>query len=298
MSRRLGPSSLVVLVAAAATFGSAATAKAEEQCVLDLTSQDFICTIILHERPGGPPLDVDLDGPGGLPIVWSRVSSNGLPGATFTCYYEEVNGTETTQVFGVGWAIIITNTDTGEVRLADFVCEYPGEDPPQPPPPPPDVDQMVRDQRRVFELDTGLSPPVERRGVSQLETWFWCDYDAPRDLILSLGGYEIDATVDVVSVTWTIDGPDGLIERTATDCGAEPAVRSTGADAAATWTPNEPGDHRIQLTARWEGVWSLGYVDPAFGVVDLGVFDLGSVDVAAAAFDYSVYEIQTVGVAP
>jgi hypothetical protein len=274
-------------------------ARADERlCAWDGDARAYVCKIVRRAEPGGPARSVDIDGEGPLPIVWSRILSNGLPGATFDCYYEALADGEVTEVHGVGWAVFFTNAATGETTLAGLVCEYPGEDPPQPPPPPPDVDWFVEDQRQVLALETGLSPSAERRGVSQLPTWFWCNGPQSTGLALSLDGYQIAAEVGIESVVWSIDGPDGVTERSAPGCGAEPAIDSSGEAAAATWTPNESGESVIVLTTTWSGTWELTYNDPTFGAVDLGAFDLGTLEVDSEPVLYEVYEIQTVGVGP
>jgi hypothetical protein len=151
-------------------------------------------------------------------------------------------------------------------------------------------------EREIVELDTGMSPSAERRGVSQLETWFWCDGDAPITLELGLDGYAIEATVGLERVEWVIDGPDGVIVREAETCGTEPPVGSDGDGAAATWTPNEPGVSTIQLHAWWSGSWWLTYTYPGLTPLVLGPFDLVFDDVTSDPISYEVYEIQSVGV--
>lgn len=288
----------LLAVASAIVIGQHGVQAAESECVLVPGSPPRVECTVKRTTQGGTELMVDLAGPAELPLVWSRVRSSGPPGATFNCYYEVTEGNTTTQVVGVGWAVFITNTETGEFRLADFVCEYPGEDPPQPPPPPPGIDRLIEDQREVLALETGLSPPVERRGVSQLATWFWCDGPRSTSLDLSLDGYRIVAAVGVERVAWTIDGPDGVTERSADGCGEAPPADSSGETAAATWTPNEPGTSTILLTTTWSGIWELTYTDPTFGAVALGTFDLGALEVESEPISYDVYEIQSVGVGP
>ena len=291
----------VPVAVAAAIFGSLlpSTADADERvCEWDSDARAHICKIVRRAEAGGPARSVDIDGPGPLPLIWSRTLSNGLPGATFTCYVEETIGGVVNEVFGVGWAVFITNSDTGEMRLAGFDCEYPGEDPPQPPPPPPTPGEIVEESRAVVELTTGLSPSAARRGVSQLETWLWCEGAQTTTLNPSLGGYEIKAEIGLESVVWAIDGPDGAVTRSAEVCGSAPAATSDGFGAAARWTPNEAGVSAIVQTAMWGGTWSLTYTDPALGTFDLGTFPFPSVPVVSEPISYEVYEIQSVGVGP
>lgn len=271
---------------------------ADRRCDWDDLAEAFVCVIVRRAEPGGPARSVDIDGDGPLPIVWSRTLSNGLPGATYDCYYDVVIDGEVNEVHGVGWAVFYTNTDTGELTLAGFVCEYPGEDPPQPPPTPPTPGDIVEQSRAVVELTTGLSPSASRRGVSQLETWLWCEGAQTATLDPTLDGYQIVAEIGVESVTWAIDGPDGSAVRSADGCGTAPPPASNGAGAAARWTPNEPGWSTIQQTTSWGGSWSLTFTDPVLGPVNLGTFAFPLVAVASPAVQYEVYEIQSVGVGP
>ena len=291
---------LVLALAVVAVLAAADTPAfaAERQCDWDDQAEAFVCVIIRRAEPGGPVRSVDIDGDGPLPIIWSRTLSNGLPGAIYDCYYEETVGGELNQVHGVGWAVFFTNADTGEMRLAGFVCEYPGEDPPQPPPVPPAPGDIVEESRAVVELETGLSPSAVSRGVSQLETWLWCEGEQSATLNPSLGGYEITAEIGLESVVWTIDGPDGVASRIADGCGTAPSHATDSSGVAARWTPNEPGVSGIVQTATWGGTWSLVYTDPTLGPLDLGVFPFPSVAVTSPAIAYEVYEIQSVGVGP
>lgn len=293
-----GLAAIVAVAASAIAITPDASVDAQSRsCEWDDLANALVCTIIRRAEPGGPAIERDIDGPGPLPIIWSRQLSNGLPGALYDCYYEETVGNTTTEVFGVGWAVFMTNRDSGEIRLAGFDCEYPGEDPPQPPPPPPTPGAIVEQSRGLTELTTGLSPSAARQGVSQLETWFWCEGAEAITLNPTLDGYSIVAQVGVDGLVWQIDGPDGSIERTADSCGSEPHPDSDGDGAAARWTPNEPGVSTIVQTATWAGSWSLTYTDPTFGTFDLGTFPFPAVPVVSAPITYEVYEIQTVGVA-
>ncbi|MDJ0768366.1 MAG: hypothetical protein QNJ12_06210 [Ilumatobacter sp.] len=239
-----------------------------------------------------PNIGVDLDGPDGLPLRWARFKIADSPGAPVSCERIEADGAQT---FGVPWLITLTNTDTGQLLSARGFCEWPGVPPPPPPPPPPTRTDIEIDQDQVFALETGLNPPVRKRGVSQLPTWFWCSNDGAVDVDATLPPYRAAAVVEVVELTWTVEGPDGQAELVATDCGSEPPIDSDGASAAATWTPNLPGESTITLTTTWSGTWTYTYLDPIFGAIDLGTFDLGAISVTSAPVVYDVYEIQTVG---
>ncbi len=162
--------------------------------------------------------------------------------------------------------------------------------PPPPPPPPPTPGQVVDDIAELLELETGLSPPPDGiGGVSQLDTWFWCDNSGPVTASATLNGWTVTATATITLLTWTVSGPDGTVDATGTDCGTEPDPFGDGEGAAAIWTPNEPGAYSIVLTAEWGGSFTRTY-----GAISQTV-DLGTISLSEPAVPYSVVEIQTVG---
>ena len=132
--------------------------------------------------------------------------------------------------------------------------------------------------------------------MSQLPTWLWCDDASTVDVVAEVPPYRASARAVVTEVSWTIEGPDGTITKSADRCGSAPDVDSDGSDAATTWTPNLPGTSTITMTTTWSAQWTYTYVDPFAGSVMIGTFDLGEIPMRSEPFSYEVYEIQTVGV--
>lgn len=259
------------------------------ECEYDLDTEQLLCTITYTARPGGPELDVDLDGPGGLPLSWRRVLSNGLPGATFICYYQTTDGVTTTEFRGVGWAVYLINTETGEVLSLNFDCEWPGEDPPQPPPPPPTAGELAQSAKDLLTIETSVNPDQNAGGITGLDSWLWCTDPGERATGVSLRGWTATATMSSASYVWTIAGPSSA-QRHSTSCGSAPQRGSvTGGDAAAIWQPQTKGEYQIVLTSTWWGTWTLEY-----GGVVTGTFILGPVEIDAARVTYPVDEFVAV----
>ena len=275
---------------------STATAQ-DVGCSRDPVTGVLECVVV--KPPESPDVEQEIGNTVGPPLKWSRTRIQDNVGAPPSCSSREVD-TPTGPVleWGVPWLIVIQNTETGDFVLIRLECQYSGEDPPEPPPPPPDLAEIATDQGAAFALETGLNPPQERRGVSQLPTWLWCSNAGPVDVEATVWPHRASAHAVVTNVTWTIEGPDGSIERSAEDCGSEPDPDSDGSAAAATWTPNEPGVSTITLTTEWSAQWTYTYFDPVLGAVNLGTFDLGAIVLASEPIAYEVYEIQSVGVAP
>lgn len=275
---------------------------------LHVTAQDVGCSrdpltgvleCVVVKPPIAPDVQQRIGDSVGPPLEWSRTRIQDNPGAPPSCGSREVDTPAGPVIeWGVPWLIVIQNTDTNAYVLIRLECQYSGEDPPEPPPPPPDLAEIATDQGQAFALETGVNPPRERRGVSQLPTWLWCSNAGPVDVEATVWPHRASAQAVVTKVTWTIDGPDGRIERSAQDCGSEPPLDSDGSAAAATWTPNEPGVSTITLTTEWSAQWRYTYFDPVLGAVDLGTFDLGAIVLASEPILYEVYEIQSVGVGP
>lgn len=261
----------------------------DQQCEFD-RSGVLRCIQVITARPGGPELDVPLDPTGGIPLVWRRVLANGLPQATFTCVYEIVDDTITTQVRGVGWATMLINVDTGEILTLDFECEYPGDDPPSPPPPPPTVDIWREASEDALRFGTALNPTPGTGGITGLDTWFWCD--DPGSVTtepLTTNGWTVTATVEPIAFTWNVSG-SGAAAHTSETCGRAPSIlEGTGAGAAWIWTPESVGTATIAFTSTWAGTWILVYEG-----INTGTFLLGPVPIEATPVSYPVAEFVSV----
>lgn len=272
--------------------------EAQEVACSQNSEGEYTCLVVAARV--SPNRSVDIGGPSGPPLVWARTFVPDNLGAPPAC--ERVVDTPAGPVpeQGRSWLITIRNSDTGQLVLVRSECQWSDDAPPDAPPPTPSVQSLVSDSDvgSAFALDTGLSPPQNRRGVSQLPTWLWCSNTGPVDVEATVLPHRASAQASVTKVTWTIDGPDGRVDRVAAECGSEPDIESDGSSAAAIWTPNEAGHSTITLTAEWSAQWTYTYFDPVLGAVDLGTFDLGVIEVDSEPISYEVYEIQSVGVGP
>lgn len=267
----------------------------EVRCSKDKKTSLLSCIVVAP--PSAPNVRTSLGGDVGPPLQWSRTLILDSPGAPPTCPARPVDTPAgPVDEFGRPWLIVVQNTETLEFVLIRSECQYSGDDPPDPPPPPPTPGSIALDQEPVFALDTGINPPITGRGVSQLPTWFWCNNAGSINVSATVRPWRASAVATVEQVVWAIEGPDGEQTVSGPSCGREPDIDSDGSDAAAAWTPNEPGISTIQLTTTWSAEWTYTFFDPVLGPVDLGTFDLGLLPIASAPFDYDVYEIQTVGV--
>lgn len=115
-------------------------------------------------------------------------------------------------------------------------------------------------------------------------------YDGEVTVDVSLDGGSAAGTARIATLVSTIDGPDGTIERTATDCGSEPHRDSDGSAAADRWAPNLPGEYTIMLTGTSTGTWT-----PSFGSIT-DTDRLVTVVVSNEPVTDEVVEIQTVRV--
>ncbi len=287
----------VLAAAQCAVWHVESSALAQTVSCSENSEGEYTCVVVVPSP--APNVTTDLGGPVGPPLRWSRTRIQDSVGAPPSCGARTVDTPAgPVSEWGIPWLIVIQNSETLEFVLIRLDCQYSGEDPPEPPPPAPDLEQIAVDQDAVFSLATGVNPPQERRGVSQLPTWLWCSNAGPVDVEATVWPHRASARAVVTNVTWTIEGPDGIAERSAQECGSEPDPDSDGSAAAAMWTPNEAGVSTITLTTEWSAQWTYTYFDPVLGAVDLGTFDLGTVEATSAPIAYEVYEIQSVGVGP
>lgn len=273
----------ITAVACSPVLAQAQTCEFDEAGVLR-------CIQVITARPGGPELDVPLDPSGRVPLLWRRILANGLPEATFSCVYETVDDTVTTQVRGVGWATMLINLDTGEILTLDFECEYPGDDPPTPPTPPPTVDMWRESSEDALRFGTALNPTPGTGGITGLATWFWCD--DPGSVTtepLTMNGWTVTATVEPIAFRWNVSGSGGAVH-TSDSCGHAPSIpEGSGSGAAWIWTPRSVGTATIAFTSTWAGTWTLVYEG-----TNTGTFLLGPVPIAAAPVTYPVAEFVSV----
>ncbi len=260
---------LVVAMVSSLAVGAHGGSASAQEAECEQVGVRVECYVKIYGLPGGPPLASPLGEH--VPFVWIRRPSNGLPGATFSCYREypgvDENGVDVTvQEWGTGWVIVVIDASAGgsfddvDTWITwTFDCEFPGEDPPAPPPPPPTPDQVREAFEDAVVVPTELNPPAAWGGITGLDTWFWCTSpgQVALDPPLVLGGYTVDATMTPVLYTWTVTGPDtgGF---SGPDCGVEPEDED-GTGAAWTWTPQAQGAYTVTLTVDWTMTWSLTY---------------------------------------
>lgn len=281
-------------------FGAPAGRAAAQDATCKQVGIRVVCYIEIIGRPGGPPIEQPLGSH--VPFVWTRQQSNGLPGATFTCYREypgvDSSGQPVTvQEWGTGWVIVVFDASTGggfddidSWITWTFDCEFPGEDPPVLPPPPPTPDQVREAFEDAIVVPIELNPPPIWGGLTGLETWFWCRSpdSVTLDPPLTLGGYTVDATMTPLLYTWSVSGP-ATSGFSGPSCGTEP-TDETGASAAWVWEPQTAGTYLVSLTADWTMVWSLTY-DFGAGAVTLPQTQYpGPIPVTGPTVEYPVDE--------
>lgn len=268
MTRR---AALVVGVAALVAVGiESGVARADEKtCVIDQVSGLLECTLIASPAP---PRRVKLSED--LPLEWIRVSMNvdELIARGIGCVRDNAGVRE----IGVGYAIALNNTETGEQLYLDFVCTWPGEPPPQPPPTPPTPAELAAANAQALTLSPSLSPSTSIGGLTGLDSWLWCTDPGPVGTGVSLRGWTATGGVELVQVGWEI-GPDELA-RTSTSCGSEDAP-------SVTWTPESVGEYPVVLTAVWAGSWDLSW-----NGIPMGTFPLGPVSLTSPPQLYPVDE--------
>ena len=254
-------------------------------------------TVTVIEQPGGSSMSVSVPA---SPVVWSRshIPHTAVAGPV-PCQRTSEDADEITITYGAVWLVQVTNTDTGELLAIYTYCEWPGEDPPRPPAMPEPPSETDIDTRELLALEVGINPPVDGiGGLTQLETWFWCDDPGIVDVEARTSGSVAAAAVGITELVWTINGPSGDTTRTATRCGTEPDPNGNGEGAAATWTPTQTGDHVVTLGATWNGTWTAQLWLDRAGWLTVGPFPLEPLTITGEPVTYPVVEIQTVGGRP
>ncbi len=254
-------------------------------------------TVTVVERPGGSNTSVAVPA---SPVVWSRYH---IPPTAVVdpppCQLVEETADEVVITYGAVWLVTVYNTDTGELLAVYTYCEWPGEDPPQPPPLPQPPGETDVETQEILALEVGINPPVDGfGGLTQLDTWFWCDDPGIVDVEARTSGSVAAAQVGISELVWTITGPSGDTTRTSTTCGTEPDPDGNGEGAAATWTPTQTGDHTITLGATWQGTWTASLALDGYGWITAGPFDLAPISITGEPVTYPVVQIQTVGGRP
>lgn len=257
---------VAVVVAAIATHDGEARAD-EKTCVIDQVSGLLECTLVASPAP---PRHVLLSPD--LPLEWIRLAMNmdELIQRGIGCVRNNAGVREV----GVGYAIALNNTATGEQLYLDFVCTWPGEEPPLPPPPPPTPGEFKSDNAEALTVRPTLNPAPTIGGLTGLDSWFWCTDPGLVDAGVSLRGWTAVGAVEVVQLDWQISETTF----TSTTCGSE-------GSPAVTWMPEATGDYPISLTATWAGTWDLSW-----NGIPMGAFPLGPVSLTSPTQTYPVAE--------
>lgn len=242
----------------------------DRRCDLDPDTGQLKCVLVAQPSP---PRSIRLSEE--LPLEWKRIPFN--VGELVTLGYGCVRTNAGVTELGVGYVVTLTNTATLEQLYLDYVCEWPGEDPPEPPPPPPTQAELAEANAQALQVQPTMSPPSAIGGLTGLDSWFWCSDPGAVSTGVTLRGWVADGAVEVVQLGWEIDGP-GDTASTSTSCGSEQAP-------SVAWTPETEGTYQVALTAVWAGTWGL-----TWNGVPMGSFPLGPMSLTAPAQPYLVDE--------
>lgn len=255
----------------AATLVAPAVANADERtCNLDPVSGLLKCTLVASPAP---PLERRLGDD--LPLVWRRMAMNvgELIARGIGCVREVGDITE----IGSGYVVSLVNEATQELLYIDYICQWPGEQPPQPPPPPPTPGELRDANAQVLALDPVASPDPAIGGLTGLDSWFWCEDPGEVATGVNLRGWTASGQVSLVYVGWSTTGPAGM-SQSSTSCGSQESP-------SVTWTPETKGTYQLTLTSTWAGTWDLSW-----NGIPVGAFPLGPISLTSAPQPYPVDE--------
>jgi hypothetical protein len=263
--------SVFVVAVLTLSLGAHTVAQADDRrCELDPDTGQLKCVLVAQPSP---PRTVRLSAE--LPLVWKRLPFN--VGEQMTMGYGCVRQSAGISEEGVGYVVTLTNTATMEQLYLDYVCEWPGEGPPEPPPPPPTQAELVEANTQALQVEPTVSPPGSIGGLTGLDSWFWCADPGAVTTAVALRGWTASGAVEVVQLGWEVDGPGGVAD-TSTSCGSQDAP-------SVSWTPEARGEYAVTLTAVWAGTWDL-----TWNGVPMGWFPLGPISLTAPALAYPVDE--------
>jgi hypothetical protein len=263
-----------LLVATVTWLDPAATLADERTCELDPDTGQLKCVLVAQPAPAKEHRLA-----AALPLVWHRVPMQveDLVARGVGCVRDVPGGVE----IGAGYVVWLENEVIGLNLYLDFVCQWPGEDPPEPPPPPPTEEDFRAAYANTIALSPSMSPGPAIGGLTGLDSWFWCTDPGPVAVDVNLRGWTAAGEVEVVQVAWEVGGPDGVSD-VSTSCGSEDAP-------SVTWTPETMGAHSIALTSTWAGTWAL-----TWNGILMGSFPLGPVSLGGAPQPYPVDEYRGV----
>lgn len=264
---------LVALVAVLTVLGTPAIALAgddHKRCELDPDTGQLKCVLVAQPSP---PLSVPLSKE--LPLVWKRAPFNDweMVARGHGC----ARSVDAVTEIGIGYVVTLINQATLDQLYLDYVCEWPGEGPPEPPPPPPTQAELVEANTQALHVAATASPSAAIGGLTGLESWLWCTDPGPVATGVALRGWSAAGAVEIVQLGWEIDGPSSVAD-TSTACGSEVAP-------SVSWTPETKGEYGVALTAVWAGTWEL-----TWNGVPMGSFPLGPIALTSPSQMYPVDE--------
>ena len=133
-------------------MGAHGVARADDRrCELDPDTGQLKCVLVAQPSP---PLSVRLSVE--LPLVWKRLPFNDweMVARGHGCTRSTADVTE----IGVGYVVTLINTATLEQLYLDYVCEWPGGEPPEPPPPPPTQAELVQANTQALQVGAHGEP--------------------------------------------------------------------------------------------------------------------------------------------
>jgi hypothetical protein len=102
------------------------------------------------------------------------------------------------------------------------------------------------------EFDISTSPIG--RGLTGLETWFWCDADTTESVTVSIRGYTVTARARAVDFEWVTGDGHSYFSDT---CGNEPDPEGDGHGAAARHTYETKDFYDLELRVGWSGAFTF-----------------------------------------
>jgi hypothetical protein len=149
-------------------------------------------------------------------------------------------------------------------------------------PPPPPTSSEIADAipLPIFAINTS---PIEK-GLTGLETWFWCNSPGRQSLSVSVRGYTVAVTAEAAKFVWL---PGDNAAHTSMDCGSKPDPDGDGHEAAARHMYETKDRFEVELQVTWTGSYRFR------GHGRRGEGDLGGVTVSSTRV-YPVHEARAV----
>jgi hypothetical protein len=110
----------------------------------------------------------------------------------------------------------------------------------------------IQDAVPLPRFDIATSPI--RRGLTGLETWFWCDAPTTESVTVSIRGYRVVAEAQAVEFEWVTGDGHSYFSDT---CGEEPDPEGDGYGAAARHTYETKDFYALELRIGWSGSYTF-----------------------------------------